>query len=602
MNNNSKEQQNGTRENFWTKIVKSLKEGMSLIILSVVAFVIAGVICFFGVTKNVTVAAFSLNEYEVGQIADRTIIAEKELPATTDYPIEVKEGEKIIKKGFPISMESYQKLEKMANTKEYIDYRSYVDNMLYLFLLIILWFFLFSPLLMNRRVSFKELLMQIIFFLIIYSITIFAGKVPFFARSAYHLSVAIPHVLCIILLVLLFGERSAVFFSIILSLGVLNASDYNLVVFVYTLGSSLAATRILRKIETRIQMVFASLLIAVLNVVLIVVFKVIFNDPFGNIGYLLMAIAANGFLCGIFALGLITPLEQIMNTASVFRLIDLSDLNNPTMRSLLLNASGTYSHAMMVATLAENACKAIGANSLVARVGAYYHDIGKMEQSEYFVENQSNGQNKHDELNPNLSVSVIRSHVKRGVEKAHQMHLPPQIIDIIAEHHGNSVIAYFYNEALKTNPDASAEDYSYSGNPPTTKESAVVMLADTVEAACRTLEKPSVYRLEKFIASLIESKIQHGQLANSPLTFKDITTIKESFVAILTGYYHSRIEYPDQKDPEAEKNDSEKKEAAVKKGPVKSTGTKTVAKKAPEKTAAKTPSKKTAAKEGKKNG
>lgn len=137
-----------------------------------------------------------------------------------------------------------------------------------------------------------------------------------------------------------------------------------------------------------------------------------------------------------------------MNTASVFRLIDLSDLNNPLMRKMLLNASGTYNHSLMVAQLAENACKAIGANSLLARVGAYYHDIGKIDQSEYFVENQT-GENKHDEINPALSVSIIRSHVKKGVEMARQMRLPPQVIDIIAEHHGNGVIGYFYAEALK---------------------------------------------------------------------------------------------------------------------------------------------------------
>ena len=277
--------------------------------------------------------------------------------------------------------------------------------------------------------------------------------------------------------------------------------------------------------------------------------KILFNESFDRFGTLAFAIAVNGFICGILALGFITPLEQILNTASVFRLMDLSDLNNPTMRGLLLTASGTYNHAMMVATLAENACNEIGANALVARVGAYYHDIGKMDQSEYFVENQT-GQNKHDDINPSLSVSVIRSHVKKGVEKAHQLHLPQVIIDIIAEHHGNSVIAYFYNEAKKQNPDANEEDFAYNGVPPTTKESAVVMLADTVEAACRTLEKPSVSRLDKFIQSLIASKLEHHQLDNCNLTFSDLTKIRESFVTILAGYYHSRIEYPDQKDPD----------------------------------------------------
>ena len=212
--------------------------------------------------------------------------------------------------------------------------------------------------------------------------------------------------------------------------------------------------------------------------------------------------------------------------------------------------------SMMVASLAESACSEIGANPLLARVGAYYHDLGKIDQPEYFVENQT-GTNKHDDINPSLSVSVIRSHVKKGIEKAHQLHLPSEVIDIIAQHHGNSVISYFYNEAKKQNDTVSESEFSYSGEPPTSKEAAVVMLADTVEAACRTLDKPSVSRLEKFIHQLVMAKFEHGQLENCDLTFKDLNIIESSFVTILAGHYHSRIEYPDQKDPD-EKTLSEK--------------------------------------------
>jgi putative nucleotidyltransferase with HDIG domain len=184
-------------------------------------------------------------------------------------------------------------------------------------------------------------------------------------------------------------------------------------------------------------------------------------------------------------------------------------------------------------------------------VGAYYHDIGKMDNPDYFVENQSSGENIHNEINPSLSVSIIRSHVKRGMEKARALRLPKQIIDIIGEHHGNQVIAYFYNEAKKINPDANPEDYAYTGNPPVTRESAIVMLSDTVEAACRTLEKPSVPRLEKFISTLINGKIETKQLENCNLTFSDLTKIHDAFVQILAGYYHSRTKYPDQKDPDS---------------------------------------------------
>lgn len=546
------------RNNVFNTIISSIKKDYPYIILAIVSFLVLAIICFFGVTKKLTIAAFSLDEYEVGQIADRTIVADRSLPATAVYPFGIRESEKIIRKGFPITENDYRKLEKMANTKEYIDYRAYANTLLYLFLLLILWTELYSDVLLGRKVSFKEILTEIIFFIAIYSITMFAPQISrTFALSPYHLTIIIPTALFIFLIALLFGEKSSVYFSILVSLGVLNASGNELITFLFTLATSFSATRIIRKIETRIDMVFASLAIAILNIVFIIVAKILFNDTFDNIGFLSFALGANGFISGILALGFITPLEQLLNTASVFRLMDLSDLNSPTMRKLLLNAPGTYSHSMMVAQLAENACKEIGANPLIARVGAYYHDIGKMDQSEYFVENQT-GYNKHDDMNPSLSVSVIRSHVKRGVEKAHQLHLPPQIIDIIAEHHGNSVISYFYNEAKKTNPDVNEEDFSYNGTPPTTKESAVVMLADTVEAACRTLEKPSVSRLDKFIQTLISSKLEHHQLDNCPLTFKELTIIRESFVTVLAGYYHSRIEYPDQKDPDADDKSSEK--------------------------------------------
>ncbi len=545
------------KDRFWF----SLKKCIPLVATCVLAYLAAALIAFFGVSRNSTVASFALDEYEVGQISDRTITAERSLPSTMEYPTAVKEGEKVIKKGFPITEEAYRKLEKMANTREYIDYSAFGGALIYLALVLALWIFLYSPALLGREPPLKEIITQIIFFLALYSATVFAQKLPFVANSPYLLCIFIPCVLFVLLSAILFGEKSALFFSLVSALGILNASNYEIETFLFVLIVGVSCCRIVRKIENRIQMVFVAVITAVLNGVVAFVLKVVFNGSMTDMPRLLSALAANGFLCGILAMGFLTLLEQILNTASVFRLIDLSDLNNPLMRKMLLNASGTYNHSLMVAQLAENACKAIGANSLLARVGAYYHDIGKIDQSEYFVENQT-GENKHNEINPALSVSIIRSHVKKGVEMARQMRLPPQIIDIIAEHHGNGVIGYFYAEALKKDPNALPEDFSYYGNPPSSKESGVVMIADTVEAACRTLEKPSVPRLEKFIQTLIDGKLQKGLLDNCALTFADLAKIKASFVSVLAGYYHSRIEYPNQKDPDSEKEG----ESSAKKG------------------------------------
>lgn len=544
------------KNRFWF----SFKKSLPLVTTCIVAYLAAALMALFGVSRDATVASFALDEYEVGQIADRTIIADRGLPSTMEYPTAVREGEKVIRKGFPITEEGYRKLEKMAHTREYIDYLAFGGTLIYLALVLALWLFLYSPALLGRKPPLKEIITQIVFFLALYSATMFAHKLPFAANSPYLLCIFIPCVLFVLLSSILFGEKSALFFSLISTLGILNASNYEVKTFLFVLIVSLACCRIVRKIENRIQMVFVAITTAILNVVVAFVLKVVFNDAMNDMPRLLSALAGNGFLCGILAMGFLTLLEHILNTASVFRLIDLSDLNNPLMQKMLLNASGTYNHSLMVAQLAENACKAIGANSLLARVGAYYHDIGKIDQSEYFVENQS-GENKHDEINPALSVSIIRSHVKKGVEMARQMRLPPQVIDIIAEHHGNGVIGYFYAEALKKDPNANAEDFSYYGNPPSSKESGVVMIADTVEAACRTLEKPSVPRLEKFIQTLIDGKLQNHLLDNCALTFADLAKIKASFVSILAGYYHSRIEYPNQKDPDAEKESEAAKKA-----------------------------------------
>jgi putative nucleotidyltransferase with HDIG domain len=262
-----------------------------------------------------------------------------------------------------------------------------------------------------------------------------------------------------------------------------------------------------------------------------------------NIVPVLFWAAFNGMFSGMLVLGILPLFEQILNSATTFRLIELSDLNNPTLKRLLTVAPGTYSHAVMVANLAESASQEIGANALLARVGAYYHDIGKMDQPDYFVENQT-AYNKHSDINPRLSATVIRSHVKVGVEKGRSIGLPPAVIDIIAQHHGNSVITWFYNEAAKKEGQVNIEDFTYPGTPPRSREAAVVMLADVVEAAVRSLKKPTAAKIEKFIQELIKGKFDMGQLNDSELTFRDLETIKNAFVKVLAGHYHARIEYP----------------------------------------------------------
>ena len=550
---NSSEKSSSIKEEIFTFIRRNL----SNIALFICSFLAVGVIVYFRTATAETVANFKLNDFEIGQISDRTIIADKNLAPDLENTVSVEAGEKVIKKGFPISAEAYAKLKKMAKSPVYIDYRAFANSILYVVLIAVLWCFLYSSEISGRRTQFKESLTEVIFFLIVFSVIVFGKRSPLFADD-YRILIIMPLPFVIFLVTILFGQLSAYFFVCILALGVLLATSFSLIPALFTICSSMSAAIIVRKIVRRVDIVLAAIMISFFNVVFVIMLKVIFNDTFSDCLPVFAGVALNGFISGILTLGFLTPLEIILNTASVFRLMDLSDVNNqPIMRRMLLVAGGTYSHSMMVSSLAENAAREIGANALLARVGACYHDIGKLDQSEYFTENQGSGGNKHNDINPSLSVSVIRSHVKKGIEKARQLHLPKSLIDIIAEHHGNSVIAYFYNEAKKLDPNVSPEDYSYSGVPPTTKESAIVMLADTVEAACRTLDNPSASRIDKFVAQLIASKIEHHQLDNCPLTFSDLAKIRESFVQLLTAYYHSRVEYPDQKDPDDVDNTSD---------------------------------------------
>jgi putative nucleotidyltransferase with HDIG domain len=349
------------------------------------------------------------------------------------------------------------------------------------------------------------------------------------------------------LLSILVHSRLALVLAMTLPLGAFITGSFDPQSYFFALVSGVVAAYSLHGAEKRMDLVRAGLVIAAANVAVMIAIFLWQRYPAGVFPSLLFWAAFNGLASGMLVLGVLPPLEHALNASTTFRLIELSDLNAPVLRRLFTAAPGTYSHSIMVANLAETACQDIGANHLLARVGAYYHDLGKMEEPGYFVENQTD-YNPHDDLSPRLSATVIRSHVKKGVEKARSLGLPGEVIDIISEHHGNSVITWFYSKALKQEnskkESVNTEDFCYSGEPPRSKESAVVMLADVTEAAVRTINKPTAIKIEKFIQELIAKKVEHGQLALSELSFRDLETIKNAFVRVLAGYYHSRIEYP----------------------------------------------------------
>lgn len=257
---------------------------------------------------------------------------------------------------------------------------------------------------------------------------------------------------------------------------------------------------------------------------------------------------ANFFFSTIIAIGLVYILEHVFNEITDIRLLELSDTKNPLLKELLLKASGTYQHSMMVANMASNAAEGINANALLTRVGSYYHDIGKMIHPYYFTENQQMIPNIHNNLSPNLSKTVIINHVKDGLILASQYKLPEEIIKFITTHHGRTVVSYFYHKAKEQEPNISKEDFRYPGPLPESKETAIVMLADAIEAASHSIEEMDYGKIEDLVNNIIQDRVTDGQLDQSEITFRELKIIKESFVKNLISMYHKREKYPDDKE------------------------------------------------------
>ncbi|PKL09607.1 MAG: phosphohydrolase [Spirochaetae bacterium HGW-Spirochaetae-7] len=353
----------------------------------------------------------------------------------------------------------------------------------------------------------------------------------------------LPMALLSMLAAILVGERFALLFTVLLSASLLLVTGFDAFAPAQATLSGIAGIVLVRRAEKRIDLVRAGTQLALVRFIFGFALAALADRGFiGSFGTGFWS-AINGFMCGVLALAFLPVLEQALNVPTVFRLQELSDLNAPALKQLLSVAPGTYSHSVTVAHLAESACREIGADALLARVGAYYHDIGKIEKPEYFIENQS-GYNKHDDINPRLSATVLRGHVKFGLERADALRLPDSVKAIIAEHHGTTLISYFYAQAQKEERDTSSEDYRYPGPLPSSREAAVVMLADCVEAASRTLKRPTVSKLDQFVKEMVMGRYETGQLVKSKLTFSDLELIKNSFSRILAGHFHSRIEYP----------------------------------------------------------
>jgi putative nucleotidyltransferase with HDIG domain len=257
--------------------------------------------------------------------------------------------------------------------------------------------------------------------------------------------------------------------------------------------------------------------------------------------------AGNAVMSAILALGFLPVFEWFTRITTDQTLLEWSDPNRPLLKRLSMEAPGTYAHTINVANLSEAAANAIGANGLLCRVGVYYHDVGKMVRPQFFIENQPSGRNPHDRLKAATSAAVVREHVLEGIRLAEEARLPEVLIDFIPEHHGTQVISYFLERARKDAAEGEVinpEEYRYPGPRPQSRETAIVMLADSVESATRVLQEATPDRIRELIDTIVEDKIRQGQLEEAPLTLREISGIKAQFRKVLAGAFHHRIDHP----------------------------------------------------------
>lgn len=324
-------------------------------------------------------------------------------------------------------------------------------------------------------------------------------------------------------------------------------AEFDAKVIIIGLINILVASMILRNVQQRNEIMYSMLYLILISTLINFSVEGILSTNMKVVLINCLYSALGVAISSIIAIGTLPFFEMTFNIMTIVKLLEISNPNNPLLKRLLMEAPGTYHHSMTVANLAEVAADEVGANPIITRVGAYYHDVGKLERPYFFKENQYNDDNPHNRITPNLSALIIISHVKDGIELAKKNKIPQRIIDIIREHHGTTLVKYFYynvKNAAENPDDINPDDYKYLGPIPQSKESAIIMLADSTEAAVRSIKEPNEEKIKKMIYDIVDDKLQSGQLNDSELTLKDIEKIKECFIKSYNGMYHKRIEYP----------------------------------------------------------
>lgn len=499
-------------------------------------------------------AAIELGRYAVIQNEFYDPEATEELrkqQAESVEPVKILQGQIIIEEGKLIRQEEFRQLELVGLLDNKQSYKPFIGLFILISIILSSLYYYFYKLKEQPEKKHTYLLLFGIIFMLTFFILKIVSMLQIFNYSG--IGYLFPAAMGGMLIKILIDEKLAILSSIIFSIfgsllfneGV--SGTLNFSVGIYIMFSSLAALLFLSDQNQRSKILQAGSFAAAVNLFTIWALMFLPNGQFSGLeyGYYILTAIFSGIGSAVLTMGLLPLFETSFGILSTMKLIELSNPNHPLLRKILMEAPGTYHHSVMVANLADSACEAIGANGLLARVGCYYHDIGKTKRPNFFIENQMHRENPHDRLPPEKSANIIISHVTDGAAILKKYNLPKEIIHIAEQHHGNTLLKFFYHKAVQGEQEVKEEDYRYPGPKAQTKESAIVGIADSVEAAVRSLNQPTPETIESLVKKIVSDRLQDGQLNECDLTLKELETVSHSFCETLKGIFHSRIEYPE---------------------------------------------------------
>jgi putative nucleotidyltransferase with HDIG domain len=448
----------------------------------------------------------------------------------------VLKGEIIAEKHKRITKEAMEIVEALESTYTTIGFWEIVKTILFRNLILFAALFLLYNI--NRTFEFRMFAGKKLYFVALLSaVYLIVGKVVCMTDTLYLLPISF----FIFLFTLYFNFHIGMVFTIVFA-AVFGISLNSLAIFIYLFVSGMVTVFSTQTINTRLSIYRPMIYIAIANIAAILFIEIYVQKSAISILHLSEGVL-NAILGGVFLVLLLPLFEKLFDFTTDLTLLELGNLNLPLFKEMAMEAPGTYHHSIVVGNLAEGAARAIGADPILARVGSYYHDIGKLKKPEYFIENQFGVKNPHDKLKPQMSALIIISHVKDGVDMAKKMKLPKRLISIIEQHHGTTPTELFYQKALSESPETNQDSFRYPGPKPKTKEAAIIMLADSVEAAARSEKNITVSKIQKILRDTFARKFDDGQLDDSPINRHDLELIKASFISILTGVFHPRVEY-----------------------------------------------------------